>query len=363
MAGFGGSVKLTGANEYQQSLKQITQSLKVVSAEMKATSAAFAAGDKSEKDAIASSKELKAALEQQKTALANLKSQLPQLTAEYDKAGQKHKQLVSEYAVEKKTLEEIKKKYGESSKQYKDQEKVVDELAKEVAKSGREYDKLGKDVNTAKVQLANAETTVSQTSKALDDMGESAEESGEDAKQASEGFTVMKGVLANLASQAISSAINGLKQLGSTFVDVGKQALSSYADYEQLTGGVETLFGNEYQSVEEYAKATGMSLENATATWEQYQNRQQTVLDNASNAYKTSGLSANEYMETVTSFAASLNSSLGENAWQSANLADIAIRNMSDNANKMGTDMESIQNAYMGFSKGNFQMLDNLKLG
>ena len=142
-----------------------------------------------------------------------------------------------------------------------------------------------------------------------------------------------------------------------------KQSIDAYASYEQLAGGVETLFGNTYSSAEEWAKATGKTLDEAGYEWEAYQSRAQDVINNANNAYKTAGMSANDYMETVTSFAASLNASLGENAWQSANYADMAITDMSDNANKMGTSMESIQNAYMGFSKQNYTMLDNLKLG
>lgn len=141
------------------------------------------------------------------------------------------------------------------------------------------------------------------------------------------------------------------------------QAVFEYANYEQLVGGVETLFGSSYQTIEEYAEGVGVSVDTASDAFEQYQARQETVLKNADNAYKTAGLSANAYMETVTSFAAALNSSLGENAWQSANYADQAITDMSDNANKMGSSMESIQTAYMGFSKQNYTMLDNLKLG
>lgn len=169
----------------------------------------------------------------------------------------------------------------------------------------------------------------------------------------------------------LSSAVKTVAKVGAAAVAAGasaaaaitKQAVSSFADYEQLVGGVETLFGAADVSLEEFAKQNHLKLDEAGAAFEQYQNRAQTVLDNANNAYKTAGLSANEYMETVTSFAASLNASLGDNAWQSANYADMAITDMADNANKMGTSMESIQNAYMGFSKQNFTMLDNLKLG
>ncbi len=118
-------------------------------------------------------------------------------------------------------------------------------------------------------------------------------------------------------------------------IALSKQALSAYADFEQLTGGVETLFKDSSEQVMQYA----------------------------SKAYMTAGLSANQYMETVTSFSASLLQSLGGNTAEAAQVADRAIVDMADNANKMGTSMESIQNAYQGFAKQNYTMLDNLKLG
>lgn len=116
---------------------------------------------------------------------------------------------------------------------------------------------------------------------------------------------------------------------------LGTAAINGYAEYEQLIGGVDTLF-----------------KDNASA-----------VVTNANNAYKTAGLSANEYMSTVTSFSASLLQSLGGDTAAAAKQADMAITDMADNANKMGTDMSSIQDAYQGFAKQNYTMLDNLKLG
>ncbi len=112
-------------------------------------------------------------------------------------------------------------------------------------------------------------------------------------------------------------------------------SVKGYSDYEQLAGGVETLFKKSSQS----------------------------VINNASKAYQTAGMSANEYMEKVTGFSASLLQSLGGDTKKAADKADMAIRDMSDNANKMGTDIEAIQTAYAGFSKQNYTMLDNLKLG
>ena len=119
---------------------------------------------------------------------------------------------------------------------------------------------------------------------------------------------------------------------GTAIIAIGKQAIEQYAEYEQLVGGVETLFKQSADTVMGYAE----------------------------NAYKTAGLSANKYMSTVTSFSASLLQSLGGDTEAAAKYADMAITDMSDNANKMGTSMEMIQNAYQGFAKQNYTMLDNL---
>lgn len=152
---------------------------------------------------------------------------------------------------------------------------------------------------------------------------------------------------------AASGAIAGLS----------KAAIDGYADYEQLVGGVETLFGAGGKSLEEYASSVGKSVEEARAEYDKLMQSQQAVLDNADISFRTAGLSANEYMETVTSFSASLLSSLGGDTEKAAEYADQAIIDMADNANKMGTSMEMIQNAYQGFAKQNYTMLDNLKLG
>lgn len=133
---------------------------------------------------------------------------------------------------------------------------------------------------------------------------------------------------AKVGAAAVSAAATGIAVLT-------KKALNNYAEYEQLVGGVDTLFKDSSAKVQEYA----------------------------ANAYKTAGLSANEYMDTVTSFSASLLQSLGGDTEAAADMANVAITDMSDNANKMGTDMASIQNAYQGFAKQNYTMLDNLKLG
>lgn len=152
---------------------------------------------------------------------------------------------------------------------------------------------------------------------------------------------------AKIGTAAVTTAAAGITALT-------KAAVDNYAEYEQLIGGVETLYGAKYKTIEEYIEGTGAAAEYAEQTFAEYQKRQQAVLDNAANAYKTAGMSANEYMETVNGFAASLTSSLGEYEWQAASYADMIVSDMADNANKMGTSMEAIQNAYSGFAKQNY---------
>lgn len=139
----------------------------------------------------------------------------------------------------------------------------------------------------------------------------------------------------NVASEVMKKVAAVTTAVSGALTAVVGMGVKSYASYEQNIGGVETLFKDSVDK----------------------------VLENAQNAYKTSGLSANDYMETVTSFSASLLQSLGGDTEKAANIADMALVDMADNANKFGTDMSSIQNAYQGFAKQNYTMLDNLKLG
>lgn len=156
-----------------------------------------------------------------------------------------------------------------------------------------------------------------------------------DTKISEKGFN--KGIknLGNIAQGGLKVLAGSVAGIAAGFGVMTKSALDSFASLEQNIGGVETLFKDSAQK----------------------------VIDSAENAYKTAGLSANAYMETVTSFSASLLQSLGKDTEKAADYADRAIIDMSDNANKMGTSMEMIQNAYQGFAKQNYTMLDNLKLG
>jgi phage-related protein len=191
--------------------------------------------------------------------------------------------------------------------------------------------------NIEKVSKSAKDTaeTLEDVDKKADGAGDSVEDAGQAAKNADSGFTTWKATLANLASTAITKVISGCTQLAEKMADVTKSAVGHYAEYEQLVGGVETLFKDSSGKLIDYAEK----------------------------AYKTAGMSSNQYMDTATSFAASLIQGLGGDTAKAVELTNLAITDMSDNANKMGTDIGSIQDAYQGFAKQNYTMLDNLKLG
>lgn len=191
--------------------------------------------------------------------------------------------------------------------------------------------------NIEKVSKSAKDTaeTLEDVDKKADGAGDSVEDAGQAAKNADSGFTTWKATLANLASTAITKVISGCTQLAEKMADVTKSAVGHYAEYEQLVGGVEILFKDSSGKLIGYAEK----------------------------AYKTAGMSSNQYMDTATSFAASLIQGLGGDTAKAVELTNLAITDMSDNANKMGTDISSIQDAYQGFAKQNYTMLDNLKLG
>lgn len=182
----------------------------------------------------------------------------------------------------------------------------------------------GTEIAKAYVQIVPSMQGVKGTlEKEMDGIGEESGKKGGSSAGAS--FAKAMGSAIAVGAAAVTAAV----------VKIGTQAIKSYAEYEQLVGGVETLFGESADQIAGYA----------------------------ANAYKTAGISANEYMEQSTSFAAALLQGLDGDTAKAAKYADTAITDMADNANKMGTSLEAIQNAYQGFSKANFTMLDNLKLG
>ncbi|WP_419086332.1 phage tail protein [Slackia isoflavoniconvertens] len=171
------------------------------------------------------------------------------------------------------------------------------------------------------------------------------------------------GTLGNAAGLAAKGVAAGVAAVTAATGAITKSSLDAYGAYEQNVGGIQKLFGNMGKSLDEYAELTGNAVDAVAEKWGVLEQSQNMVLQNAANAYKTAGMSANQYMEQVTGFSAALITSLGNDTVAAANYAEMAMVDMADNANTFGTDMESIQWAYQGFAKQNYTMLDNLKLG
>lgn len=226
------------------------------------------------------------------------------------------------------------------TKQIDTQRERVKLLAEQTGKAAAKYgesdaktQKWQQALNEAQASLNKMQNELRDTTSEMRDMDDVLDGG---AKKALSFGDVLK---ANLASDVIITGVkamaSAIKEVGAALLDLGKQSIQGFSEQEQLIGGVDTLFKESSAQVQQYAN----------------------------NAYKTAGMSANQYMETVTSFSASLLQSLGGDTKAAAEKADQAITDMSDNINKMGSDAQSVQNAYQGFAKANYTMLDNLKLG
>lgn len=171
------------------------------------------------------------------------------------------------------------------------------------------------------------------------------------------------GTLGNAAGLAAKGVAAAGAAVTAATAALTKQSLDAYAAYEQNVGGVQKLFGNMGLSVEDYAARMGQSVDQVSAKWQSLENAQNTMLSQAQSAFQTCGMSANQYMEQATSFSAALINSLGGDTEAAAAQTQKAMVAMSDNVNTFGTSMTDVQNAFQGFAKQNYTMLDNLKLG
>lgn len=293
---FGLKIGLEGEKEFKKALSEINQSFKVLGSEMKVVSSQFDKNDNSVQALTARNQVLNKEIEAQKQKIETLRA----------------------------ALANAAESFGENDRRTQNWQIQLNNATAALNDMERELDRN----NTA---LDEAEREMDDTADSADDLEEEIDEAGDAADKSSGKFekfgSVLKGIGAAMGAVAVAA--------GAAAVSLGKEVIAAYADYEQLVGGVDTLFKESSQELQTYA----------------------------ANAYKTAGMSANDYMETVTSFSASLIQSLGGDTEAAVKYADMAITDMSDNANKMGTDISLIQNAYQGFAKQNYTMLDNLKLG
>lgn len=235
------------------------------------------------------------------------------------------------------------------------------------------FDDLTKDAKKAEESIKDVNEQTKKLSGKLKDF---ARTSFEKLKAGLKGVSVR---LSDIAKKAGGAAYQGLKRLagisfkglvaglGAAATGIAylvKNSVSEYANMEQQIGGTETLFGaNGVKTVEEYAQSVGKSVSQVQGQYDKLKASEAAALKNANNAYKTVGVSANTYMENVTSFAAAMKMSVGGDTMKAVELSDLAMKDIGDNANKMGNDLESVMNVYQALSKDQYMTLDNLKLG
>ena len=262
-----------------------------------------------------------------------------------------------------KNSETLTNKIKVMSAQFESAQKNVDELTKKFNESVQKTGATSKETKELAKKLTDAEKEAEKAKKALDDYNSELEETEEKAENAGNSLSKFSNKLGNGLKTAakIGAAAVGVAATG--IVALAKQSVDSYAQYEQLVGGVETLFGAGGKSLEEYAQSIGKSADEARGQYDKLIQAQTNLFDYANEAYKTAGMSANDYMANATAFSASLISSLGGDTVKAAEYANRAMVSMSDNANKMGTSLDSIVQTYQSLSRGNMAMLDNLKLG
>lgn len=407
------SIDLTGEREYRNACKAINSSLREIGSEMKLITAEFA-GNADSTEALTKKQEVlqksldeqakkaaaaEAALEKMRAAgvdptstafqkmqtnLNNTKAEMVKTQAEIDgitaslnkttpaseqfaaEAANVDKQLgllasemkvvSAEYENNGDSAQALKAKQEVLKQVFAEQQKKVEALEKAYRSATVEYGENSDEALELKRSLNECTAEMKSTKNQIDKIDDSLKKSK--ISWESVGSAVATGAKAFAVRLATIAAA-----AGAVAYKLGTAVVESFGDYEQLVGGVETLFGAGGKSLEEYAKSVGKSVDEARAEYDKLISAQETTLSNADNAFRTAGLSANDYMETVTSFSAALVSGLGGDTEKAAKLADLAITDMSDNANKMGTDISAIQNAYQGFAKQNYTMLDNLKLG
>ena len=232
--------------------------------------------------------------------------------------------------------------------------------AEETKKYGRLIEGLSQNISKQERAMSDAKKSADALDKSQENLSKSTKKAGDEAKTSSGKFLSMA---KSMGGAVIKGVVAGVTVASAAVAGLVAKSVQAYSTYEQLVGGVETLFGTQGKTLEEYAQFTGKTVDEVKDKYKDLQEAESTVMKNAAEAYSTAGLSANAYMEQITGFSASLVQSLEGDTVKAAEVGNRAIIDMSDNANKMGTDITMIQNAYQGFAKQNYTMLDNLKLG
>ena len=279
MASFGGAVKLTGESEYRAALRNISQNLKEVSSELKLVSSQYGKNDTSIEALTAKQTALTHRLEEQKAKLSTLREQYAKMGSEYQQNKEKHEQLIASYSREKSELERIGRELGTSSSEYKAQAAVVAKLKEQVDKSTTANDQNERSMSRMRTQINSAQADINKTSNEIKDLesqmgksatssgklGESVEDAGEKARRAEGGFTVLKGAIANLAGNILTSAINGIQNLAGEAIN-SADALKKFESTMSFAGYDDSTISKAKDDMKLYADQTVYDLDTVANT-------------------------------------------------------------------------------------------------
>lgn len=279
MASFGGAVKLTGESEYRAALRNISQNLKEVSSELKLVSSQYDKNDTSIEALTAKQTALTHRLEEQKAKLSTLREQYAKMGSEYQQNKEKHEQLIASYSREKSELERIGRELGTSSSEYKAQAAVVAKLKEQVEKSTTANDQNDRSMSRMRTQINSAQADINKTSSEIKDLesqmgksatsigklGESVEDAAEKARRAEGGFTVLKGAIANLAGNILTSAINGIQNLAGEAIN-SADALKKFESTMSFAGYDDSTISKAKDDMKLYADQTVYDLDTVANT-------------------------------------------------------------------------------------------------
>ena len=279
MTSFGGAVKLTGESEYRAALRNISQNLKEVSSELKLVSSQYDKNDTSIEALTAKQAALTHRLEEQKSKLSVLREQYEKMGSEYQQNREKHEHLIASYDKEKSELERIGRELGTSSTEYKQQAEVVEKLKEQVEKSTLANDQNERSMSRMRTQMNNAQTDINKTKTDIKDLesqmgkssdsseklGNAVDDAGDKARRAEGGFTVLKGAIANLAGNIITSAINGVQSLVGEAIN-SSDALKKFESTMSFAGYDDSTISKAKDDMKTYADQTVYDLDTVANT-------------------------------------------------------------------------------------------------
>ena len=332
----GPKISIDGEAQYRKQMQNIIQQAKTLESEMRAVTSAFDKNTSAQEKAAAKSDVLNRQIDVQK-------QKVDQLRAMVEKSAGMYGENATETLKWKQKLNDATASLNKMEKELRDTSEDMDDLGDNTEDSARKMQNLKN-----KTQGAGQE---------LDSAGKSAGSFG----------TTLKAILSSqIITAGVQMITDAARAMANALIELGKQSLEAYADYEQLSGGIQSLFSTTTKTYEEFvgdARGSAAAFAEANEEWEKSQAAVSRIMLDADEAFRTASMSRNKYAEAATMFAAPLIDALEGDVAGAADLVNMALVDISDNVNRFGGEQENLLNAYKGFARGQYTLLDNLSLG